>query len=210
MAASPEALRDSFLQTLDHVGGAFGRTRAASGPRRPLQAPDLHKLSEGLLLSSWTHWEALCRGLFILDLALDPDGVLRRDVSKFRYKGSAWRLAYAVADHPDERKFVDWSDYDAIRQRADAWLAPGHRYGVLPRKPDLLIVKRIRNAIAHRSDQAWDRFMTMIQKPPFSLTARQRMGITPGRFISTHSWNGVPVLNEVVNSLEASARALVP
>jgi hypothetical protein len=35
-------------------------------------------------------------------------------------------------------------------------------------------------------------------------------GITPGRFLVAHSWNGQPVLRDAISLLDAAAHHLVP
>jgi hypothetical protein len=204
-------LRQAFDDTLAHVRDAFGRIRANAGIGQVLTFPDLHKLTEGLFLSAWTYWEGLCRDLLVTDLANDAGGKLRSEVKKFRTKNAPFRLAERMLNHPDHpEKFVDWADYKTVRDRADEFLAPGHRFVALPRNDDVTKLKRIRNAVAHRSDKAWASFRSLVTAAPFNLAGNQLKGITPGRFLSSHQWNGVWVIEEAVNVLEASALVLVP
>jgi hypothetical protein len=75
---------------------------------------------------------------------------------------------------------------------------------------DLAILKRIRNATAHKSDYAWDSFRNLAKTAPFSVTPSQMKGITVGRFLSAHKWNGRPVIQEGIRLLKANAQVLVP
>lgn len=211
--------RDEFIATLDHIRGAFDRVVQNSGPTGVLTAPDVHKLSEGLFLSAWTHWEEFVRHLMVLDLANTGGSVLLHEVKDFRYKMSSERLAESILSHPDETKFVEWSKVDDITNRADALLPAGHRFDVLKNtktspsthKESLGFMQRIRNAIAHKSDRAWEKFKALVKAAPFSLTNAQMKGITTGRFLASHSWgSGDCVLREAVDRLKALAHALVP
>ena len=58
---TPAEIRAAFTETLTHIRDAFGRLIPIAGIHQPLTFPDLHKLSEGLFLSAWTHWEEYCR-----------------------------------------------------------------------------------------------------------------------------------------------------
>ncbi|PZA14263.1 hypothetical protein DNK49_22805 [Azoarcus communis] len=70
--------------------------------------------------------------------------------------------------------------------------------------------KRLRNSVAHKSDKAWDSFIKLVSEPPFSLTANQRKGVTPGRFLVTQQWEGKVVLHHALDTLENAALTLVP
>jgi hypothetical protein len=207
-------LRTDFATTITHIRNVFAKIRAMSGLHQSLTFPDLHKLSEGLFLSAWSHWEELCRDLMIVDLATTTGSALRRDVRHFRTRGAPVRLAERMLNHPDHPdRFVDWNEYATVVQRANAFLATGHRFVnplPAPLGTDLGYLKRIRNSIAHRSDRAWTSFVTMVGAGPFNLTSSQRRGITPGRFVSAHQWGGDFVLDHTLNTLDSIALTLVP
>jgi len=209
-----EKIRDEFLQTLGHLRSVLTKVRNESGIRKALSFPDAHKISEGLLLSAWTHWEELVRSLFVVDLASVRRGVLLSEVKVqgFRTKNAPMRLARRILSPPDAEKWTDWSQYTDVRKRADELLGKGSRFSSVtkPTGADLEQMKRIRNAVAHRSDRAWESFIDLVSNSPFSLTPAQRKGITPGRFLFAHRWNGGFVLEECLGILEIAARALVP
>lgn len=220
--------RVAFDKTIQHIRSAANKVISNSGPTKALSAPDLHKISEGLFLSAVTHWEELCQVLLITDLATKTDSVLRKDVKSFRTKNASLRLAEAMLSHVDHpNAFYDWSDFGKICSRADSFLGSGHRFAPPPPIPpatqpsqsfalpkatvdELAMFKRIRNSIAHKSDKAWDSFIKLVSAAPFSLAAKQRKGITPGRFLVTQQWGGKVVLLHALDTLEAAARVLVP
>jgi hypothetical protein len=206
------AIRDQYLNTLNHVDQVFPKLTANVGHNGVFTFPDVHKLTEGLFLSAWTYWEGFLRTLLEYDLATDGGGRLRRDVRTFRYANGPHRLAERILNHPDNpERFVDWSEYAAVVKRANEFLGAGHRFIFpLPQGADVVRLKRIRNAIAHKSDKAWDSFLRLVSEVPFNLAPVQRRAITPGRFLSSNQWNGVPVVRNAVTVLRAAATALVP
>ena len=220
--------RVAFVATIQHIRSAAAKAITNSGPRSAFSAPDLHKISEGLFLSAVTHWEELCQVLLITDLATKVDGVLRKDVKAFRTKNASFRLAETMFSHIDHpNAFYDWSDFGKICGRADAYLGSGHRFAPPPPVPpatkttqssslpkatvdELAMFKRIRNSIAHKSDKAWDSFINLVSAAPFALAAKQRKGITPGRFLVTQRWGGKVVIMHALDTLEGAALVLVP
>lgn len=209
---TPIAIRDDYIDSLNHIWSAYGKICGQVGRGHLLSFPDIHKLSEGLFLSALTYWEALCRDLMLTDLATISKSALRSDVKQFRTKNAPYRLAERMLNHPDHpAKFVEWSSFDSIVSRADEFLGAGHRFALTAtEKQDLAKIKKIRNAIAHKSDMAWENFSSLIRKAPFSLTGLQCRGVTPGRFIYAHQWSGVTVMERSLTVLENAARTLVP
>ncbi|MGH9697282.1 MAG: hypothetical protein ACRD5Z_24275 [Bryobacteraceae bacterium] len=207
-----ENIRDELISTLNHVDTVFPKLMRNTGRNGVFTFPDVHKLTEGLFLNSWTYWEAFLGSLLWNDLATDTNGVLLKDVRHFRLANGPYRLASRILNHPDHpEKFVEWSDYSLIAKRADEFLGAGHRFmSPLPQGADLILLRRLRNAIAHKSDKAWASFTTMVSVPPFNLAPVQRRGITAGRFLSSHNWNGVPVIANAVAVLRNAAHTLVP
>lgn len=214
MPASAVDIRADFETTLNHVTDAFTRLKAASGNGKPLSFPDLHKTTDGLFLSAWTYWEQFLRELLVFELATDANGVLRKEVKAngFRLGRSHLRLAQLIVDHPDEDKSVEWSSIHGVKDRADCLLGTGHRFANLTGNPlgDLRRLKKVRNAVAHKSDHAWNEFRDLVQKQPYSLAAGSLRGLTTGRFLSAHSVGGVPVFTHSVNVLRSAATTLVP
>ena len=203
--------RDEFISTLDHLSTVYGKVAGALGRNGLFTFPDHHKLTEGLFLSAWTHWEELVQVLLIDDLAEDPAGFVQADVNKFRVKGAPRRIAERVLLHPDHPDtFVKW-DYGLVKARAETFLGSGHRFtNALPRANDLEKMKRIRNAVAHKSDKAWESFKGLVRDAPFSLTTGQMKGITVGRFLVSHNWNNNRVIRECFNIHRQNAMYLVP
>ena len=206
-----EGHRDNFVGTLDHLETIASKLGGLLGRQGKLKFPDHHKLSEGLFLSAWTHWEEFIRLLLIDDLSTEPAGFVLKDVRTFRLKGAPRRMAERVLFHPDHpQKFVEW-DFGLTKSRADTFLPTGHRFAVaLPRQGDLDKLKRIRNAVAHKSDRAWESFKKLVSEAPFNLQSNQRKALTVGRFLTSHQWNGQSVLLESFQVHRTHAAHLVP
>ncbi len=209
---TPTELRDGYLDTLTHIEQAYSKLGINVGRGHIFSFPDVHKLTEGLFLNAWTYWEGLLRDLLWIDLATDAHGILKGEVTKFRTKGAALRIAERILNHPDHPdRFAEWSDYGIVVKRADEFLGGGHRFASpLPQSEDIAKLKRVRNAIAHKSDKAWDSFVSLVRNAPFALAPAQRRGITPGRFLYAHQWNGTTVMHNSLAVLRAGATSLVP
>lgn len=204
--------RDRYFDSLNHIDSTFLKISGMVGRGGALTFPDVHKLTEGLFLSSWTYWEGFMREVLWLDLATDPRGVLMSEIRKTRTKKAPYRLAERILNHPDHpEKFVEWSDYGSVAKRAKVMLGSGHRFTTPPPQlADIEKLKRIRNAIAHKSDRAWESFTKLVKAPPFLLTGTQMRGLTPGRFLYSHRWGNTTVMQHATASLRAAAQAIVP
>jgi hypothetical protein len=210
---SPFDARDEFLKTLAHVGDVLTKVVAQTGSQGLLVDVDLQTIAEGLFLYAFTNWEQFTRDLLIEDLATSPSSMLLREVQQFTDSDAPSRLAARLLKHPDHpQRFIEWSNYADIVSRANEFLGAGNRFAVtpLPRRSDLELLKRVRNAVAHRSDKAWTSFLNLCEDPPFNVPASEIVGMTPGRFLISYQWNGQPVLRDTLSLLEAAARHLVP
>jgi hypothetical protein len=213
VASTPTNAKADLFATLDHVDAAYRKVKAVTGPTTThvLRPPDLHKLTEGLFLNAWASWEAFMREVFLLDLVARPDGCLAGEITKYRTKGAPRRLAELIAGHPDDGKWIEWSSFDEVAKRADALLGAGHRFS-MPDPPisNLRQFRKVRNGIAHKSENAWASFKDVAKKAPFSLGTQSFKGITPGRFLSSHQVNGVDNILFATSSLRTAATKLVP
>lgn len=206
-----EIIRDELITTLQHLRDVLTTVQAQTGRGRPFNFSDAHKITEGLFLSAWTHWEEFLRYLLVEDLCASANGVLRSEVKEFRTKGAAWRLSDRLLSHPDPKRWVEWSDFNDVVQRANFFLGNPNRFlAAAVNQNRLSLLKRMRNAVAHKSDRAWASFIDLVKAAPFALAPNQRKGITVGRFLIAHQWNGKPVLVESIDILENNANLLVP
>ena len=208
--AKDENLLDDFLGTLEHLKRIENKVASNLGREGIFSFPDQHKIYEGLLLSAWTYWEEFIQRLLVHDLSTDPEGFVLKDITQFRVRGAPRRIAERILLHPDHPdRFVEW-DYSRVTSRANQLLSPNHRFSnQLARKADLDKIRHIRNAIAHKSDRARIRFLRLVREDPFSLRRDQMRGITVGRFLAAHEWNGTRVLTEGIEVLAECAEELV-
>lgn len=58
-----------------------------------------------------------------------------------------------------------------VSGRAEGTQADGEAVCPVSQEDDIAKMKRIRNAIAHRSDKAWDSFISLVNATPFLLTS---------------------------------------
>lgn len=203
-------IRDNLLAKLTEIESAFSRLTSSVGNGHKLTLPDVFKLTEGLILNGWTQWEQFLIELLTDDLATATKGTLLKSVKSFKTTRAPWTLSGLILNHPDHPdKFADWS-YENVVSRANRHLPKPHRYKSLAQKDDLGRIKRIRNAVAHRSDSAWDKFRTLAKTNPFNLNANQLKGLTPGRLLFAHTWNGDKVFSRSISVLKSAALAIVP
>lgn len=208
-----ENLRNEFLDRLTHVGNVLTIVTQNTSPGGMLAETDLHLIAEGLFLSAWTHWEQFTHYVLVEDVATSVTSKLHCEIQSFRTTDAPWRLANQLLNHPDHpQRYIEWSDYAFVVSRANEFLGAGNRFSAtpLPRRGDLDLLKRVRNAVAHRSDAAWNSFVRLCRDAPFSLPAGAMADVTPGRFLVAHVWNGRPVLRDAIFLLDAAARHLVP
>lgn len=221
-------LRIDFIKSVTHIRSVTTKIRTNSGPRQAFSAPDSHKIAEGLFLSGVAHWEEFCQTLLTSDLALQAASELRKNVKTFKSKAARNRLTEMIVGHLDHPSgFYDWSEFSKVHSRALSLLGTGNRFNVIvppappstePKNQSALIAfnseltdfKVIRNAIAHKNDKAWDAFMRLVKRAPYTLTPSQRKGITPGRFVISHNIGPTPILVHALNRLEQAAYVLVP
>lgn len=207
---TPAEIRDNFLDTIAHLKTVTEKVKQNSGNGKIFNFPDSHKLAEGLFLKAWTHWEEFIRSLLIIDLATTKKGRLAKEIKKFRTKNAPFRLAELILNHPDNPdKHVEW-DYSNVKSRASTFLVAGHRFeSTLPPSGELEKMKRIRNAIAHKSDKAWESFRKLVTESPFNLQTKQMRGLTVGRFLIAHKWLEKTVLQDALGFFEKNANHLV-
>ncbi len=212
MAETAATLRDALHDTLAHVQSAFDKIEKNAGRGKTFTFPDLHKTSEGLFLSGWTYWEQFLRRLLTLELAQSGAGTLRRAVKEFKKQSAAFDLAEAMVGHPDEDRWVEWSSIAVVLERAESFLGSTNRFVCLTQaqKDAINRLKRVRNAVAHKSDKAWTDFKLTVQKPPYSLAPNSMQGLTVGRFLAAHRANGVLVFRDCIGTLKSACDTLVP
>jgi hypothetical protein len=108
------------------------------------------------------------------------------------------RLASLMLGHPDEERFIEWSDFQAIKKRADRFLGSSHRFAILSQQPwsDFKKIKTIRNAVGHQSEKAWRSFRSLWSEAPFSPGSRfssfRRQSRKNHRVLSVVSKSGLP------------------
>lgn len=206
-------LRDDFLKVLQHIDDVLTKVTTSASGQGALAPADLYTVAEGLFLYAWTHWEQFTHNLLVEDLATISTGRLHMDVVQFTSADAPRRLANQLLSHPDHpQRFIEWSDYSFVESRANEFLGQGNRFAAqpLPRRSDLDLLKRVRNAVAHRSDKAWMSFERLCQDPTSAIPANAISGITPGRFLVDFQRNGRPIIQDAIMMLEAAARHLVP
>lgn len=176
------ARRVSRLETVRTQGARAFASNA-------LRQTDLDHLFESTFLSAVTEFEAFLETLFY-DCVLDTSAI--QDVhprATFESRTHAEATVTRLARQP----FVSWNRYDEVQDRAELLLLGARPFSRLDHRPVELTLLRearlIRNAIAHRSGEARDAFLTKVSLPPLPPTRRHPAGFLQALngAVSTHA-----------------------
>lgn len=95
----------------------------------------------------------------------------------------------AVAMAAGGRQYADWSDPDEVKERAATYFRSGRPYAeAFTGVNALTSAKKLRNAIAHDSDSANEKFRNMVRGQMGNVSP----GITVGKFLNTARPNVAP------------------
>lgn len=205
-------IKNDALITIDHIDRVFSTITDNCGRGKVFLLPDTNRLVEGLFLSLWAKWEVFTRELLLLDLAFSKDSILQKDVKGYRTILVPYRLSELIINHPDyPQQYVEWSDFVMVKSRAVKLLGKSCRFNNNTiQTQDLKYLRSIRNAVAHKSDKARDKFLKLVKDPPFSLTKNQCKALSVGRFLNTSKWNGVVVFKQAITIIKDTINILVP
>ncbi len=176
-----------------------------SGRFRTIQQPRIWKIHEMAFLGMFLAWEDFLEASFIRFMC----GAITRN----RYKPRLY-VAPTNMDHAlkffvvKPREYVEWASSQQVIERAEMVFRDGEPYksAIRPSITDLDHMKQIRNAIAHRSGTAWDKFESTARR----LLGSRPRGLTPGMFLTkTHTASGRPYIEYYGDVLSVVASRIV-
>jgi hypothetical protein len=151
------SLLQGFLRRISRLRGvrASGDSARLAGE---LRQADVDHLYESTFLDATSTFERFQEELFFSCL-LGASGIRKCEpIAQFRNRAEAERVVLAT----DRRGYISWSQMNDNIRRADAYLAHGRPFSRLQRRArDLEVLAtatKIRNAIAHESRSAAERF----------------------------------------------------
>lgn len=107
------------------------------------------------------------------------------------------------------KPFMDWTRWSDVRELSKAFFRDGEPYemAITTSLDELEEMKTIRNAIAHRSDNASTKFLKLVRNK----IGHHPRGVTPGGFLTMPSGlqPGI-ILDDYVNSLLTIVNYIVP
>jgi len=165
------------------------------------------QINELAFLKSFLTWEAFLEEAFILYLLgmKAPTG--------FHPVRHAFPLNRQHAEDllASDARHTDWTAADRVIARASRFFKAGRPFvgAIRPRMTVLNNLKTIRNAISHSSDEAIEKFRTLVRN---ELTYYPN-AMTPGTFLTTLVPGATPpqtYLQSYVETLQSMAEAIVP
>jgi len=106
------------------------------------------------------------------------------------------------------RDYVEWSSGQQVVERAEMVFRDGEPYksAIRPSLVDLDHMRIIRNAIAHRSGTAWEKFETTVR----GILGSKPRGLAPGVFLGlNHVGDGKSYIEHYKDVLSVAASRIV-
>lgn len=177
------AVLNSFQNRIDGLIRLDGlnQQRYRSGPGRPsrsvLSKFQMILVTEGLFIRSFTLYELFLEELFVLYARGKPTasgGTVNRYISPRNG-------AHAIELLKSGMTYLEWNSPDVVISRAEVYLDGGPIKNALTLYRERIVkMRRIRNAIAHNSDDAWRQYSrlvsTELRAPPLKMPE-------PGEFL---------------------------
>jgi hypothetical protein len=151
-------------------------SRHSSRPISHRQADDIVALA---FMKAFTVWEVFLEEAFVAYL-VGARGLTGRERKRYFFpEGPSQARRFLRGD----RNICDWSDVSVVTQRAVMHFRRGEpfRSALEARKMRLGQAKRVRNAIAHSSQDAWEKFRQVVRDE----IAYVPYAISPGGFLCT-------------------------
>lgn len=132
--------------------------RAAHSNRQALTAPQLTWAYEHAMLKATVAWELFLENALALYVVGERAPSGRLYARRKRITGGTVRQVRITFRGDSE--FVSWLSVEAVSGRAEEWLRDGGPFSnaLASAGSPLAYVRILRNAIAHNSDAAWEKF----------------------------------------------------
>lgn len=170
------------VQRIDRLDASNQKRTERPGISAALQAQarkELHLASEGLFMRLFRNWERFLETSFLLAVRESElqDGTVPRSYLKARSKLHVLNVLEL------ERERLSWSDASKVLKRVELLLKDGrpHLAPLEAGRSDLVSMQRIRNRIAHESDEAHTQYLKVVKS---HFTVLPAHGISPGRFLN--------------------------
>jgi len=194
--AAPDDVRTAFVGQLDELLDYFSRMEdLVAGSSH--EKGDLSRLAETVFLAASVAFERFCNDLFLAymnrDFAAYQDDLAVRigESVKERYgKWSADKVSFDPVPHLTLAGVADvvagtgqnlsFSSSAKLKQKAESWLSPSQRKGIMGMSPDddalIDATKSIRNFLAHRSADAKKTMNQALHKVTAQAPAKKGLG----------------------------------
>lgn len=183
----------------------------AIGPKKPrFTVFHHHILIELAFLRSYLAWERFLEESFILYL-IGKKPLRRRQTLRRLATPKSHTHAIQLILLETKRSYVDWDNPDLVRDRAKRWFSDGEPFvnALTSRQNQFFEIKKIRNAIAHRSMTSQSTFQSLVRDKLTYLPTN----ISVGGFLE-HNLPAVlpPItfLDSYLDCMSRTAKVIVP
>ena len=190
-----------LVRKLDFINQTRAQRPGLSAAMAAEARLELHLASEGLFMRLFRHWERFLENSFLLAATSQPSASGRRAHSYIRPRSKSH--AYEIT--MGSRDVISWSKPAAVLERINLLLRDGYPMSehVEAVRSDLTSMERIRNRIAHESDESQIQYLKVVRCHFMVLPTRF---VSPGRLLNlmargTH----VHYLEHYCQVLEATA-----
>ena len=138
--------------------------RYFSGPGRPgnnrLTEAQMYLISEAIMFKGFSSYERLLEEIFVLYCRGMKD-VKGRTIKSYIHPENA---GHARSILKSSMNFLEWNSVDTVISRCDVYLEDGNpiKSALAANRASLEIIRKIRNAIAHNSDEAWAQYRKVL------------------------------------------------
>lgn len=159
------AVKREFDEALDELLRLddLNQRRYRAGPGRPgpavLTKRQMILITEGIFIRAFTTFERFLEEVFVLYARGKPgvSGEVGRSFILPRDGNHARELLRSGMN------FLEWNSPDILISRAETYLSGGPIKSAIALHRDRLnSIRRVRNAIAHRSDEAWQKYLKVV------------------------------------------------
>lgn len=153
---------DAGIDGLMRLDG-LNQQRYRAGPGRPgpavLSKGQMVLITEGVFIRAFSSYEVFLEELFVL-YARGKSTISGRTVPRFILPKDGLHARDLIRSNMN---YLEWNSPDVLIQRAETYLDGGPiKQSIVQHKDRLNTIRRIRNAIAHRSDDAWQRYANAV------------------------------------------------
>lgn len=171
---------DSVIEGLIRLD-AQNQQRYRAGPGRPgvavLSKNQMSLITEGVFIRAFSSYESFLEQVFIL-YCRGKHTMSGLKVNRFIVPKDAQHAREIIKS---AMPFIEWNSPDTMIRRSETYLDGGPiKQAIVQHRDRLNTIRKIRNAIAHRSDEAWQKYASTVAS---ELRVQPMRTPEPGEFL---------------------------